>query len=155
VTLSLSRTQYWVLWALLLPCIVAAVLNDHMELGWFGRYGELILILVLMLGCIFLAVGPHWSLEKWIWPFSLLAPAPAGILVPTGIKLRSFRDFLGWLIIGGGLYLIDCLITNDRPDVPWIERGIRLGPLPFLIIGWMLGPLIQVIKERIDSQPPG
>ena len=90
---------------------------------------------------------------RWPWPFSLLAFTPAGIMTPTGIKLRSFRDFLGWLIIGGCLYLIDCLITYDRPDVPWIERGMRLGLFPFLVVAWILGPLIQAVKERIDSQP--
>jgi hypothetical protein len=91
--------------------------------------------------------------ERWYWPCSLFRLTPKGILTPTGIKLRSARDFLGWLIIGGGLYLIDCLITFDMPDVPLIERGIRLGPFPFLVIAWILGPLIQLIKERIDSQP--
>jgi hypothetical protein len=148
-------TQYKVLWALLLPCIVAATLNYHLELGWFGRHGEVILILVLVLGWILLAVGPRqiWSCETWIWPFSLIAFAPTGIMTPTGIKLRSFSDFLGWLIIGGCLYLIDCLITTDMPDVPFIERGIRLGPFPFAVIGWMLAPLIQLMKERIESQP--
>ena len=77
---------------------------------------------------------------------------PRSLLTPTGIKLRSFRDLLAWLIIGGCLYLVDCLITTDMPDVPWIERGIHIGLFSFLVIAWMLAPLVQLIIERIDSQ---
>src|SRR5580658_5090993 len=91
--------------------------------------------------------------ERWLWPWSLLTSAPTGILTPTGVKLRSFRDFLGWLTIGGCLYLIECRITTDAPDVPFIERGIRLDPFSIAVIAWILAPLIHLIKERIDSQP--
>jgi hypothetical protein len=79
------------------------------------------------------------------WPWS--------ILTTTGIKLRSFRDFLTWLIIGVSLYLIDCLITTDMSDVPWIARGLHIGLFSFLVVAWMLAPVIQLIKERIDGQP--
>jgi|HubBroStandDraft_1064217.scaffolds.fasta_scaffold1903274_1 hypothetical protein len=64
-----------------------------------------------------------------------------------------FGGFFRWLSIGACLYLMGCLVVTDMPDVPWIERGIRFGPLPFTTVGWMLLPLIQLIKQRVDSQP--
>jgi hypothetical protein len=69
--------------------------------------------------------------------------------------LDSFRDFFAWLIVGGCLYVIACISAYDLQDVPWIERGIYPSPLSFLAAGWIVLPLIQLIRERIDSQPRG
>ena len=75
--------------------------------------------------------------------------------VKTLRPFKSFRDFLVWLLIGGYLYGIACLDAWDLPDVPWIERGIYPSLLSFAAAAWMLFPLIQLIRERIDTQPRG
>jgi hypothetical protein len=74
------------------------------------------------------------------------------VIMQTSV-FTPFGGFFRWLSIGACLYLMGCLVVTDMPDVPWIERGIRFGPLPFTTVGWMLLPLIQLIKQRIDSQP--
>ena len=73
----------------------------------------------------------------------------------TLMPFKSFRDFLVWLLVGAYLYGMACLDASNLPDVPWIERGIYLGLLPFAVFAWMLLPLIQLIREQIDTQPRG
>jgi hypothetical protein len=74
------------------------------------------------------------------------------------INLRPFaslRQFLAWLSFGGCSYIFDCVLVYDVPDVPWIERGVFAGPAFFFTVGWVLFPLVQLIRERIDTQPRG
>ena len=74
------------------------------------------------------------------------------------VPIKSLRDFIRWLSIGAGLYLLDCFVAtleHEAPDVPWIARGVRAAYLFFGTCGWLLAPLIFAIKERIDTQPRG
>ena len=57
MALSLSRTQYRVLAAALVPLIVGAAANYYMDLGWFGRYGRLALSVMVLLTCVLVALG--------------------------------------------------------------------------------------------------
>jgi len=57
VTLLLTRTQFRVVSAALLPCIVGAAANYYMGLGWFGPYGKLVLYATILLTCILIALG--------------------------------------------------------------------------------------------------
>lgn len=43
--------------ALLAICIAVAAANYYMNLGWFGRYGRLVLSIIVLLTCILLV----WS----------------------------------------------------------------------------------------------
>jgi hypothetical protein len=38
--------------AVLAACVAGAAANYYMDLGWFGRYGKLMLSITLILGCI-------------------------------------------------------------------------------------------------------
>jgi hypothetical protein len=57
VALSVGRTQFRVLSAALLPFVVGAAVNYYMDLGWFGRYGRLVLSVTILLTCILVALG--------------------------------------------------------------------------------------------------
>jgi hypothetical protein len=67
--------------------------------------------------------------------------------------LKSSRQYFGWYLSGACFYIVDCIVASNVPDVPWIERGIYAGPGFFITVGWMVFPLILVIKERVDTQP--
>jgi hypothetical protein len=70
---------------------------------------------------------------------------------------KSPWHFLAWVLIGACLYAVDCLLVNDAPNVPWIERGIYAGRLFLLTVVWfVLVPLIDPSgKGGSDRQPRG
>lgn len=71
------------------------------------------------------------------------------------VPIKSLRDFIRWLSIGAGLYLVDCLVAtleHEAPDAPWIARGVHPAYLFFGTCGWLLAPLIFAINERMDTQ---
>jgi hypothetical protein len=53
----LSRTQFRVLCAASAPFIIGAGANYYLDLGWFGRYGKLVLSVMLLLTCVLLALS--------------------------------------------------------------------------------------------------
>jgi hypothetical protein len=73
-------------------------------------------------------------------------------ILPTAeyaVPIKSPRDFIRWLSIGAGLYLLDCFVAtleHEAPDVPWIARGVRAAYLFFGTWGWLLAPLISAVN---------
>jgi hypothetical protein len=57
---SLSAKQIRVIAFVLLPCIVGTGANYYLDLGWFGHYGGLAMMITVLLVCILLTVAGRW-----------------------------------------------------------------------------------------------
>jgi len=72
---------------------------------------------------------------------------------------RRLKFFYAWLLLGGGFYIVDCLVVTyadkSRLDLPWFERGIyAVGPAGILLtIGWLMFPVVRRIYKRINTRP--